>query len=106
MQAEHQCIGCAEPNFWDAHAPFYNPMWASMFHTYRKDAIAHEEQTTASCNRCHGGDIFEEEESHQDDPRRFQQAMHREHDINLDTNRSCANCHSDAPGGTYAPIDD
>jgi [NiFe] hydrogenase small subunit len=38
VQAEHQCIGCSEPNFWDTNAPFYNPMWASMFHTYRKDA--------------------------------------------------------------------
>ena len=106
MQAEHQCIGCSEPNFWDTNAPFYNPMWASMFHTYRKEAEAHEWQITASCNRCHGSDIFEDEESKSDDPRKFQREMHDEHDINLDTNRSCANCHSDAPGGSYAPIDD
>ena len=77
-----------------------------MFHTYRKDAVAHEDQTTASCNRCHGGNIFEDEESQSSNPRKFQLAMHREHGINLDTNRSCANCHSEAPGGTYAPIDD
>lgn len=106
IQAEHQCIGCSEPNFWDAHAPFYNPMWMSMFNTYRCDADVHEWQDTASCNRCHGSGIFEEEEARQEDPRRYQQVIHREHDIDLGTNRSCANCHPDAPGGTYEPIDD
>ncbi|MFO7714258.1 hydrogenase small subunit [Desulfosarcina sp.] len=104
VQAEHQCIGCSEPNFWDANAPFYNPMWASMFHTYRKAAVAHEEQTTASCNRCHGGDIFEKQESKSDALQRFQQKMHRKHKIDLDTNRSCANCHADVPGGTLDPF--
>lgn len=95
VQAEHQCIGCSEPNFWDANAPFYNPMWASMFHTYRKDADAHEWQDTASCNSCHGGDIFEEEESNQNDPRRFQISMHREHEVDLNSSSRCANCHTD-----------
>ena len=106
VQVEHQCIGCSEPGFWDNNAPFYNPMWASMFHTYRRDAVAHENQTTASCNRCHGPDIFEEEESHQSNPRKFQQEMHREHDMNIMTNIGCANCHTDAPGGTTDPIHD
>ena len=106
IQVEHQCIGCSEPGFWDAHAPFYNPMWVPMFSTYRPTAIPHEDQKTASCNRCHGGGIFEEEEAVQSDPRRFQQAMHREHEIRLMTNRSCANCHPEAPGGTYEQIID
>ncbi len=106
VQAEHQCIGCSEPGFWDAHRPFYNPMWMSMFATFRPTAVSHANLTTASCNRCHSGDIFEEEEADASDPRRFQAAMHREHDIQLMTNRSCANCHPEAPGGTYERIDD
>ncbi len=106
VQAEHQCIGCSEPGFWDANAPFYNPMWASMFAAYRSDAAAHEWQTTASCNRCHGDNMFADAEDQQADPRRFQIAMHREHEINLSTNRSCANCHTEAAGGTSDRIDD
>ena len=106
IKVEHQCIGCSEPGFWDLNAPFYNPMWMSMLHTYRREAVPHEFQTTASCTPCHSGNRFDDEKSHQSDPRKFQQAMHREHEINLQTNRSCANCHVDAPGGTTHPIDD
>lgn len=106
VQVEHQCIGCSEPGFWDVNAPFYNPMWASMFYTYRRDAVPHEWQTTAECMHCHNDEIFEEEESKMDDPRKFQRAMHNEHDMNLMTNRGCANCHVDAPGGTTDPIHD
>jgi [NiFe] hydrogenase small subunit len=106
VQAEHQCIGCSEPGFWDTNAPFYNPMWMSMFSTYRPTAVPHEYQTSASCNRCHSSGYFEEEESYQSDPRRFQQAMHREHNVSLMTNRGCANCHPEAPGGTYEQIHD
>ena len=106
IQAEHQCIGCSEPGFWDVNKPFYNPMWMSMFSTYRPTAVAHEDQKTASCTRCHGSGIFKEEESYQEDPRRFQQAMHHEHDVSLMTNRGCANCHPEAPGGTYERIHD
>jgi hypothetical protein len=78
----------------------------SMLHTYRRDAVPHENQTTASCTPCHSSTRFEDEESYQSDPRKFQQAMHHEHNINLQTNISCANCHVDAPGGTKAPIYD
>lgn len=106
VKVEHQCIGCSEPGFWDRNAPFYNPMWISMLHTYRRDAVAHENQTTASCTPCHSSGLFEQEESHQTDPRKFQQAMHHKHEINLQTNSGCANCHVDAPGGTTARIDD
>jgi [NiFe] hydrogenase small subunit len=106
VKVEHQCIGCSEPAFWDRNAPFYNPMWMSMLHTYRRDAVPHENQTTASCTPCHSSGHFEDEESYQSDPRKFQQAMHREHEINLQTNISCAHCHVDAPGGTKTPIDD
>ena len=45
MQVEHQCIGCSERGFWDTNKPFYNPMWMSMFSTYRRDAVAHENLT-------------------------------------------------------------
>lgn len=106
VQVEHQCIGCSEPGFWDVNAPFYNPMWASMFDTYRRDAALHEDQVTASCTRCHSSGTFENVEARQNDPRRFQIAMHREHEIDLSTNRSCANCHTEAAGGTSDPIDD
>ena len=106
IQAEHQCIGCSEPNFWDSNAPFYNDMWSSMFHTYRRYAEPHENQTTATCTPCHSSDIFEEEESHSSNPRKFQQKMHREHNMKLSTNRGCANCHIDAPGGTTERIHD
>jgi len=106
VKVEHQCIGCSEPGFWDRNAPFYNPMWMSMLHTYRRDAVPHEYQTTASCTPCHGSSRFEDAESRQTDPRKFQQAMHREHEINIQTNMSCAHCHVDAPGATTHPIDD
>ncbi len=106
VQVEHQCIGCSEAGFWDKNAPFYNPMWAAMLHTYRKDAVPHADQTTASCTPCHGSGIFEDREARADDPRRFQQTIHREHEIRLSTNRSCAWCHTEAPGGTKDPIDD
>jgi [NiFe] hydrogenase small subunit len=106
MQVEHQCIGCSEPGFWDNFSPFYNPMWMSMFHTYRRDAVAHEYQTTATCTPCHRSSFFEDEESQQSDPRRFQQVIHREHGLNILTNSGCANCHRNAPGGTTARIDD
>jgi hypothetical protein len=81
-------------------------MWMSMLHTYRRDAVPHEYQTTASCTPCHGSSRFEDAESRQTDPRKFQQAMHREHEINIQTNMSCAHCHVDAPGATTHPIDD
>lgn len=106
VKVEHQCIGCSEPGFWDAHAPFYNPMWVSMLATYRQDAVEHGYQTTASCTPCHRSGYFEERESRQSDPRRFQQTIHREHGIDLMTNRSCAHCHTEAPGGTTDRIDD
>jgi [NiFe] hydrogenase small subunit len=106
IQVEHQCIGCSESGFWDRNAPFYNPMWASMFSTYRSEAIPHEDQTTASCTACHGSGIFEDQEAGADDPKRLQQIIHREHEINLQTNRSCAWCHPQAPDGTYDQIDD
>ena len=99
VQAEHQCIGCSEPGFWDAHAPFYNPLWMSMFSAYRATAVPHEEQVAASCNRCHGGDIFTEAEAREDDPRKFQLSMHRTHSVDLSTSQRCANCHSEATTG-------
>jgi len=99
VQVEHQCIGCSEPGFWDLNKPFYNPMWMSMFSTYRPTAILHEDQTTASCTSCHGSGIFEEEESYQEDPRKFQQAIHHEHNVRLTTDRGCTNCHTEVPTG-------
>jgi len=100
VQVEHQCIGCSEPGFWDNNAPFYNPMWMSMLHTYRREATAHENQTTASCTPCHGSGTFEQVESQQDDPRKFQLAMHQRHNVDLQTEQSCLNCHKDASDGT------
>ena len=100
VKVEHQCIGCSEPGFWDRNAPFYNPMWASMFSAYRPDAVLHENQTTASCTPCHGQGIFDELEGRQNEPRKLQQVIHREHDINLKTTSGCASCHPDAPGAT------
>jgi [NiFe] hydrogenase small subunit len=103
IQVEHQCIGCSEPGFWDAHAPFYNPMWASMFHTYRRDAVAHEKMTAASCTPCHSSSFFAQQEARQSDPRKFQLAMHREHSVSLSTANSCTNCHKTGQGGTTTP---
>ena len=103
IQVEHQCIGCSEPGFWDAHKPFYNPMWMSMFHTYRRDAVAHENLTAASCTPCHSGSIYTPQKARQTDPRRFQQAMHKRHSVDISTDSSCTNCHQTAKGGTTAP---
>ena len=106
MQVEHQCIGCSEPGFWDSHAPFYNPMWMSMFHTFRRNAVEHANQVTASCTPCHSSSIYESQKSRQSDPLKFQLSMHNEHNMNLSTNQGCANCHVAAPDGTKAPIQD
>lgn len=106
VQVEHQCIGCSEPGFWDMNAPFYNPMWMSMLSTYRRDAAPHMSRDNASCTACHGSATFDNVQTNINDESRFQRSMHSEHEINLQTNQSCAWCHPDAPGGTNAPIDD
>lgn len=106
IQVEHQCIGCAEAGFWDKHAPFYNPLWMSMFHTYRPEAIAHENLKTASCTGCHDEGYFEAREAREDNPLKFQLSMHKKHKIDLLTSISCAHCHEDVPGGTLDPIKD
>ena len=31
IQANHHCIGCAEPKFWDVKAPFYNSSYGTKF---------------------------------------------------------------------------
>lgn len=98
VQAEHQCIGCSEANFWDANAPFYNQMWGSMFHTFRRYAEPHADLTTAQCSPCHKeNNMFEIEESQVENPRKFQQQIHLIHKIELGGDKKCARCHTDLP---------
>jgi [NiFe] hydrogenase small subunit len=105
VQVEHQCIGCTEPNFWDANAPFYNTMWASMFATYRKDAQAHPLNNAAFCTPCHSSSTYATRKQQYGST--FATRMHSEHEMTsrLNTNVGCANCHT-APGGTKIEIDD
>lgn len=112
LAAEHQCIGCSEPGFWDAHAPFYNSMWASMFATYRSRAVSHPVNPAAFCTPCHGSSTY----SNQRNARGTKFALygHDKHKLDsseqkisqvLNTNKGCANCHT-APGGTKEALDD
>ncbi|MDR0746421.1 MAG: hydrogenase small subunit [Helicobacteraceae bacterium] len=40
VQAGHGCIGCSEPNFWDAMGPFEEPLASKLYHSIDADATA------------------------------------------------------------------
>lgn len=116
VAAEHQCIGCAEPSFWDAHAPFYGSMWASMFNEYRSEATSHPMYGAAFCSGsgCHSSSMYSSQRDRRGN--RFAEYAHGRHEFKyngedadvddvLDTNISCGNCHT-APGGTKVNFDD
>lgn len=103
IQAEHQCIGCSEPGFWDNNAPFYNPMWMTMFSTYRPTAIPHEHQETAACTPCHSQEFVDQARVQYSPAKRFQQVMHNRHGVSLNTSQGCSNCHLELSGSTDEP---
>lgn len=113
IKGEHHCVGCSEPNFWDAHSPFYNAMWVNMFSTYRSKAISNR-GAAAFCtgSGCHSTSMYDNEKSKRGT--KLSLLGHGEHEVEsydrkvrdlLHTNVSCANCH-DAPGGTTHELDD